>query len=110
MSRHLFGLVLAVVLATSGSLRGVCFMPGSGEPVPRDAHACCKTGWTAGAPECCMAGAAGAEPARTAVPAALVAPASIRLDIAEGSPRVVATALRPGDRSHSPPGPTPLRI
>jgi hypothetical protein len=109
--RHLLGVLLVLVLTTSGTLRGLCFMPGTGEVGPRDAHACCKKGWTAGAPECCMAGAADEEPARTSVPAAIGPPAAIRIGIlVPPSESYRGTALAPGTRAHSPPGPAPLRI
>ena len=89
----------------------MCFMPGTGEAGPRDAHACCRTGWTAAAPECCMTGAADEEPARTAVPIVLAAPAAIRLGIVPPPAMPpLAESLAPGDRSHSPPGRPPLRI
>jgi hypothetical protein len=109
--RHATGVLLVAALAASGAMRGLCFMPGTGEAGPRDAHACCKKGWTAGTPECCMASAADEEPARTAVPVMLGAPAAswIGIVVAPSGPRTAA-ALAPGDRSHSPPGPAPLRI
>jgi hypothetical protein len=86
-------------------------MPGTGEAGPRDAHACCKKGWTAAAPDCCMAGAADEEPVRivAGAPLAGLAPAVTAvaaLPTAAGAARVLAQV----DRSHSPPGPFPLRI
>jgi hypothetical protein len=105
-------LMVAVVLSLSGMTRGLCFMPGTGEAGPRDAHACCKKGWTAGAPECCMASAAGEEPARSVsgpVIAGSFGPGTV-------FPAPATRALRSpvafgaSDRSHSPPGLKPLRI
>lgn len=113
MARRRMSLAVLVVLALSGSglTRGLCFMPGTGEAGPRDAHACCKKGWTAAAPDCCMAGAADEEPVRAAVLVTLGPPAVIRaglLDAPSGS-RTTA-GLVPGHRAHSPPGLVPLRI
>ena len=100
-----------VVLLSSWATRGLCFMPGSGEAGPRDAHACCKTGWTEGRAECCMTGAADEEPARIAVASPLAEPAAaavpfIGLPEAPRSGRAAPAA----DRAHPPPGPFPLRI
>ena len=109
--RHLSGVLLVVALAASGTLRGLCFMPGTGEAGPRDAHACCKKGWTAGTPECCMAGAADEDPARTSGPASPYAPAVIRIGmVLPRSDTYRGATLAPGTRAHSPPGPAPLRI
>jgi len=109
---HSLAFLVAVIVTASGATRGLCFMPGTAEPGPRDAHTCCKTaGWAAAAPECCMTRAADEAPARAAVPTALSAPAAIRLGIVQqpASSRLAA-GLAPGDRSHSPPGRAPLRI
>jgi hypothetical protein len=104
--------VLALLaLSASGVTRGLCFMPGTGEAGPRDAHACCKKGWTTAAPDCCMAGAADEEPARTALLATPGAPASVRIAIVPATPGLLfGKTLAPGDCSHSPPGRVPLRI
>ena len=105
-------LAVAVVLSLSGVTRGLCFMPGTGEPGPRDAHACCKKGWTAGAPECCMASAAGEEPARAVSgPVIAASPAAATAFVAPAL-RVTRdpVAFGASDRSHSPPGLRPLRI
>ena len=105
-------LTIAVVLSLSGMTRGLCFMSGTGEAGPQDAHACCKKGWTAGAPECCMASAAEEEPARFLKIAILATPAAVsRVVVAPALPALAApAAFRSNDRSHSPPGLQPLRI
>ena len=105
------GAILLVVLLSSWATRGLCFMPGTGEAGPRDAHACCKKGWTLGTPACCMAGGADEDPARivASAPLAGLAPAVMPVaarPAAAGAARVLA----PVDRSHSPPGLLPLRI
>jgi len=106
-----FAFAVALVLTTSGATRELCFMPGTGEPGPRDAHACCKKGWTASTPECCMAGAADEDPARTVVAVTLAAPPAVLGAVAH-PPRAgrSSAALDAIDRSHSPPGRAPLRI
>jgi hypothetical protein len=103
--------LVSVVLMASGATRELCFMPGTGEPGPRDAHACCKKGWTTGTPECCMAGAADEDPARTVVTVVLAAPPAVLGAVAH-PPRAIrsSAALDASDRSHSPPGRAPLRI
>ena len=103
--------MLLVVLRSSWATRGVCFMPGTGEAGPRDAHGCCKKGWTEGTPECCMAGAGDEEPARIvgAAPLAGLLPAVTPV----ASVPDAAGAARPAgthERSHPPPGRLPLRI
>ena len=102
---------MALVLLASGATRGLCFMPGSGVAGPRDAHACCKKGWQAGAPGCCMAGAADEDPARTVAAVALAAPPAVLPAVAH-APRATRTlvAIAQSNRSHSPPGRAPLRI
>jgi hypothetical protein len=105
------GALLLVVLLSSWTTRGLCFMPGTGEAGPRDAHGCCKKGWTQGTPACCMAGAADEDPARIVASAPLAGPAPVvtpvaSLPAAAGGTRLLA----PLDRSHPPPGSLPLRI
>lgn len=108
-TRMALALLVALTLSASGVTRGLCFMPGTGEAGPRDAHACCKKGWTAAAPDCCMAGAADEEPVRAAVLAALGPPAAIRAGVCDAPSGSRTTAiLVPGHRAHSPP--IPLRI
>ena len=103
--------VLVVVLLASWTTSGLCFMPATGEPGPRDAHACCKKGWTEGRPECCMAGAADEEPARIAASAPLAGPPLATSPVAPTLDRARAAGfVVPIDRSHSPPGRIPLRI
>jgi hypothetical protein len=109
MSR-LAAVVVAVLLASSSG-RGLCFMPEAAAQPARDAHGCCKKGWTEGRAECCMASAADEDPARPAnatplhaplpMPAAVHVPASVTR---------LGMAAAPGDRSHSPPPLPPLRI
>jgi hypothetical protein len=105
------GAMLLVVLLSSWATRGLCFMPGTGEAVARDAHACCKTGWTEGRAECCMAGAADEEPARIAASAPLAEPAVAAAPFI-GLPEAprAGRAVSASDRAHPPPGPFPLRI
>jgi hypothetical protein len=109
--RHTVGVLLVVVLAASGTMRGLCFMPGTGEAGPRDAHACCKKGWTARPPECCMNSMADEDPGRTVVAITLAPPATAA---APGAPWAHPVPGRLGldarARSHSPPGLAPLRI
>jgi hypothetical protein len=100
-----------VVLLSSWATRGLCFMPGTGEPGPRDAHACCKTGWTVGRAGCCMTGADDEAPARMAAVTPLGEPAAVAVMFigppdAPDAGRAVPAAFR----AHSPPGPFPLRI
>ena len=103
-------LVLAALAATGGA-RGLCFMPGTGEAGPRDAHGCCRTGWTEGRAECCMAGAADEEPARVAAAAPLAAPGPAVFTFTAGpEARCAGRAVPAADRAHPPPGPFPLRI
>lgn len=109
--RQGLAVLVALVLMASGVSRGLCFMPGTGEPGPRDAHACCKKGWTAGAPGCCMAGAADEDPARTVVSVALAAPPAVLDAVVHPPPATPSSvALDASNRSHSPPGRPPLRI
>jgi hypothetical protein len=109
--RHVLAVLAALVLTASGATRALCFMPGTGEPGPRDAHACCKKGWTERAPECCMAGAADEDPARTVVGVTLAEPPAVLAALPQ-PPRATFTyaVLAAGNRSHSPPGRTPLRV
>jgi len=102
---------ILVALVATGSGRGLCFMPGTGEAGPRDAHACCKTGWTEGRAECCMAGAADEEPARMAAVTPLAEPAAATVPFI-GMPEAprAGRAVPAADRAHPPPGPFPLRI
>ena len=104
------GALLLVVLLSSWTTRGLCFMPGTGEAGARDAHGCCKKGWTEGTPECCMAGAADEDPARIVAGAPLAGPAA--MTAVEPLPAPTgAGGLHAGlDRSYRPPGPLPLRI
>jgi len=105
------GFLVALVLTASGATRGMCFMPGTGEAGPRDAHACCKQGWTARPPDCCMAGAADEDPARIVLSVALAGPAPAVFAVASLPKATGADAVfLPIDRSHSPPGRVPLRI
>ena len=103
-------MVLVVVLS-SWATQGLCFMPATGEAGLRDAHGCCKKGWTQGTPECCMTGAADEEPARVAVSFPLAEPGPAVFSFS-GMPE--ASRMRPAvsaaDRSHPPPGSLPLRI
>ena len=109
--RVLSGVLLVAVLASSGALRGLCFMPGTGEAGPRDAHACCKKGWTARPPECCMSSMADEDAGRVVLAATLAPPRLIAVSSAFPPPAVhVHPASAFGDRSHSPPGPHPLRV
>jgi hypothetical protein len=109
--RHTLGVLLVVVFAASGAMRGLCFMPGTGDAGPRDAHACCKKGWTARPPECCMNSMADEDPGRTVVAITLALPASAAAPAAPW-PQAVPGRLRfdARARSHSPPGRAPLRI
>ena len=109
--RRGLGFLIALVLTASGVTQGVCFMPGTGEPGPRDAHACCKKGWVAGTPECCLTGAADEDPARTVAAVALAAPPAVLIEGPQPPhPIHTFTAFASNERSHSPPGRTPLRI
>ena len=103
--------IVLVVLLSSWATRGLCFMPGSGAAGPRDAHACCKTGWTEGRAECCMSGAADEAPARVTATTPLADPAPAVWSFAglPAAPRAGRT-LPVSDRAHPPPGPFPLRI
>jgi len=106
------GLLLVALLLTSGVTRGLCFMPGAGEAGTRGAHDCCKTGWTALPPECCMAGAADETPARV-VGLATVLPVLFPTGTTLHPPLDVSRApeaITPVDRTHSPPGRSVLRI
>jgi hypothetical protein len=78
--------VLLVVIALAGSgARGLCFMPeltpGAGAT---PAHDCCRSGWTAASPTCCMEGRIDPVPAirtaKRAVPALGVTPAAFLQD------------------------------
>ena len=105
------GALLLVVLLSSWTTRGLCFMPGTGEAGPRDALGCCKKGWTEGTPECCMAGAADEDPARIAGGVPLSGPAAAMtpvesLPASAGAGRLLAAQ----ERAYRPPGPLPLRI
>ena len=106
------GVMVVAVLLSSWATRGLCFMPATGQAGPRDAHGCCKKGWTEGTPECCMTGAADEGPARVAAkapagdPCAAVLP-QMGVPDAPHARRAVPAA---GRRSHSPPGSLPLRI
>lgn len=105
------GAMILVVLLSSWATRGLCFMPGSGEAGPRDAHGCCRTGWTEGRAECCMAGAADEEPARVAVASPLAEPGpAIAPFSGIGDVRRAGRPVPAADRSHPPPGSLPLRI
>jgi hypothetical protein len=110
MSHRLPAALLTLVLATSGATRGLCFMPGTGEPGPRDAHGCCKKGWTSGAPECCMEGAPDDDPGRLQAVVAHTTPETTFVRVAPPARVMTLTASAPRDRSHSPPGRAPLRI
>jgi hypothetical protein len=105
------GALVVLVLLCSWATRGLCLMPATGGAGPRDAHGCCKKGWTQGTPECCMTGAADQEPARTATakplaePRPAVMPSPFLPDLPYAGRAVPAV-----DRSHPPPGPLPLRI
>jgi hypothetical protein len=103
--------VLVLVLLASWTTRGLCFMPATGEAGPRDAHGCCRTGWTEGTPGCCMSSVADEDPARivVAVPLVGLAPASAATAFLPDRART-AGIVPPKGRSHSPPGPLPLRI
>ena len=103
--------MVLVVLLSSWATRGLCFMPATGEAGPRDAHGCCKKGWTQGAPECCMTGAADEEPARAAAAASLGEPRPA-VSTFNGMPDAPyrGRAVFAADRSHPPPGAYPLRI
>ena len=105
-------LLLVLLLLTSGTVRGMCFMPGTGEDGPRGGHDCCKKGWTALPPECCMASGADETSARvvglaTVLPVLFPTGTTIdpRLDVSRAS-----EAITPVDRTHSPPGRSVLRI
>ena len=105
------GVMLLVVLLSSWATRGLCFMPATGEAGPRDAHGCCKKGWTQGTPECCMTGAADEDPARVAAASPLAEPGPAFVPfpgVAEASGN--ARAVPAADRSRPPPGSLPLRI
>jgi len=109
-SRRAAAMVLVVLLSSWGT-RGLCFMPGPGQAGPRDAHGCCRTGWTEGRADCCMTGAADQEPARVTAAAPLAEPAAagVSFIVLPGAPRA-GRAVPAADRSHPPPGPLPLRI
>jgi hypothetical protein len=109
--RFLSGVLLVAVLTASGTLRGLCFMPGTGEAGPRDAHACCKKGWTARPPECCMSSLADEEAGRVVAAPTLGPPRVAAVSTAFLPPAVPTHAVSAAaDRSHSPPGPHPLRV
>ena len=104
-------LMVVVVLLSSWATGGLCLMPAAGDAGPRDAHRCCKKGWTQGTPECCMTGAADREPARVTARAPLGEPCPAILPFLERPDVTYAgCAVRAADRSHPPPGTLPLRI
>jgi hypothetical protein len=105
------GLLLALALLGTGAARGWCFMPGMRGAGPRGEHDCCKKGWAAAQPGCCLDGQAREAPATASsrpdvkATSAAVAPAvsvtpGVRLHLSQPHP----------DGYHSPPGRSVLRI
>jgi hypothetical protein len=104
--------VLLVVATLSGAgTRGMCFMP-EAPAGRRPAHDCCKTGWKAVAPTCCMEGRVVRVPAirtaRQGVPALLVVPATFLHD--EDCVRLNEPNATVPNSFHSPPTNRVLRI
>ena len=103
--------VLVAVLLASSSGRGLCFMPEPARPAAPDAHGCCRPGFTAGAPECCMASASDEGPARAVALPGLAAPSSAAIAFAPAPALPRRQRVRAaGPSSHSPPPSAPLRV
>jgi len=103
-------LVAAAALAGSGT-RGLCFMPGASAG-PFAAHDCCKNGWSAAPPPCCMEGRAERATAiridPQAVPAVSVVPAAFLH--CEASLRLNEPPSSAPRSFHSPPLTLALRV
>ena len=94
------------------STKGLCLMPAAGSG-KAGAHDCCKKGWQAARPGCCMDGqadgAAATVAARVVASAPAVATAS-PLGVTGPSARLVVQIVVNSDSVHSPPLRTILRV
>lgn len=104
-------LLLAVALLASGAARGWCFMPGMQGAGPRGTHDCCKKGWVAAQPACCLESQAREAQATAGSRTALTAsPAATGLSL-PAKRCVLLQHVQPyPEEYHSPPGRPVLRI
>ncbi|HUG52571.1 MAG TPA: hypothetical protein VMR21_03185 [Vicinamibacteria bacterium] len=105
------GLLVLLVFASAWATRGMCAMAGTAGAGPRGAHDCCKQGWQAAPPGCCMTGPAEEAPALVGGPVSIIptlaASLGVVIPIVESAS---GGAVAPADRTHSPPLPSVLRI
>jgi hypothetical protein len=109
--RRTLGLLLAVTLLASGAAKGWCFMPGMASADQPGAHDCCKKGWTAATPECCLIKQAPDAPGRLGARTAVIEspqPAFFLTPLPSSTSARVDEPSR--DHDHSPPGPFVLRV
>ena len=104
--------LLMVVALTPAAKRGLCFMPVS-ETNPRVGHDCCRNGWSAAPPPCCMEGKVGEIPAIRAMKQEVVAALSggAVAFVADGDGTWLDEAhTSSATHTHSPPRKAILRI
>ena len=104
--------LLMVVALTPAAKRGLCFMPVS-ETSPRVGHDCCRNGWSAAPPPCCMEGKVGEIPAIRAMKQEVVAAVSgaTTAFVADGGRAWMDEPhTSPRAHTHSPPRKLVLRI
>ncbi len=104
--------LLVAAAVSAMSVRGLCFMPAMA-PASPPAHDCCKTGWTAAPPACCMDGQGDQDRAiRTAKQAmpVLSAVAATFACVAADTPLALHYGSSAVDSYHSPPQSRVLRI